>query len=189
MDSIPNELTIDTIRPEYDAMFVVEQYHVLSQWFMAVSPRHPIMFYAIQHSLLNLLEAEDTQRIGAHVKTGPHALHKAFMDFRNDIGELVEPLGAGFKPVWQGEFEGTGNRTITVLGVGENENQYVQRSAISPVDRKRDYAAIGMTHFSTFTKPSSKASGKTCADAILDDITLAFRQQRQGAYYSLRGSG
>jgi hypothetical protein len=144
---------------------------------MAVSPRHPLMFYAIQHALLNLSQAEDTRKIGAHVKTGPHALHKAFIDFRKDAGVLVEPLGAGFKPVWQGTFSGTGNRTITVVGVGENENQYVQRTAVSPSVRTRDYAAMGMTHFSKYTKPSAVPSGKTCADAILSDISSAIRSR------------
>ena len=46
-----------------DAYFVVEQYHLLSQWFMAVSPRHPIMYYAIQHSLANLVHVADTGSI------------------------------------------------------------------------------------------------------------------------------
>jgi hypothetical protein len=89
----------------------------------------------------------------------------------------VEPLGAGFKPVWEGTFSGTENRTVTVIGFGENENQYVQRTAVSPSVRKRDYVAMGMTHFSKYTKPSALASGKTCVDAILDDISSALHNK------------
>jgi hypothetical protein len=174
-DSAPNEFNADTISESDDGFFVVEQYHILSQWFMAVSPRHPLMYYAIQHSLLNLMEAEDTMKIGAHLKTGPHALHRAFIDFRRDAGAHVDPLGTGFKPVWSGQFSGTGNRTITVVGVGENENQYVQRLALDPVTRKKDYGKMGMTHFSKFTKPNTKKSGMTCLDAMLTDVTAAIK--------------
>jgi mannosyltransferase OCH1-like enzyme len=172
-DSAPNEFSADTIDPTDDGWFVVEQYHILSQWFMAVSPRHPLMYYAIHHSLLNLLEAEDTQQIGAHLKTGPHALHRAFMDFRKDAGILVDPLGTGFKPVWSGRFAGTHNRTITVVGVGENENEFVQRLAVDPIVRQKAYRAMGMTHFSKYTKPNAKKSGHTCLDAMLNDVTAA----------------
>lgn len=61
IDAVPNkfhpEHSIDLLT---DGYFVVEQYHLLSQWFMAVSPKHPIMFYAIQHSLANLIQVGDT---------------------------------------------------------------------------------------------------------------------------------
>jgi hypothetical protein len=172
-DSAPNDFSADTIDPTDDGWFVVEQYHILSQWFMAVSPRHPLMYYAIHHSLLNLLEAEDTQQIGAHLKTGPHALHRAFMDFRKDAGILVDPLGTGKKPVGSGTFSGTHNRTITVVGVGENENEFVQRLAVDPIVRQKAYRTMGMTHFSKYTKPNAKKSGHTCLDAMLNDLTAA----------------
>jgi hypothetical protein len=172
-DSAPNEFHNDTISDADDAFFVVEQYHILSQWFMAVSPRHPLMYYAVQHSLLNLLEADDTKKIGAHLKTGPHALHRAYIDFRADAGASVDPLGTGFKPVWSGKFFGTNNRSLTVVGKGENENQYVQRLAVDPIVRKVDYRKMGMTHFSKFTEPHSKKSGLTCLDAMLTDVTAA----------------
>ena len=177
-DSAPNKFSFDTIDDSDDGFFVVEQYHILSQWFMAMSPRHPLMYYAIQHSLLNLLEAEDTQQIGAHAKTGPHAMHKAYMDFRKDAGEIIDPLGPGFKPVRSGVFTGSQNRTIRVVGVGENENEYVQRLAITASVRKRDYKKMGMTHFSKFTASNGgRRSGSTCLGAMLSHTFAAISKR------------
>ena len=177
-DSAPNKFSFDTIDDSDDGFFVVEQYHILSQWFMAMSPRHPLMYYAIQHSLLNLLEAEDTQQIGAHAKTGPHAMHKAYMDFRKDAGEIIDPLGPGFKPVRSGVFTGSQNRTIKVVGVGENENEYVQRLAITASVRKRDYKKMGMTHFSKFTASNGgRRSGSTCLGAMLSHTFAAISKR------------
>lgn len=179
-DSSPNFKEFSpstTISPSDDGFFVVEQYHILSQWFMAVSPRHPLMYYAIQHSLLNLMQAEDTIRIGAHVKTGPHALHRAYIDFRKDAGVIVDKLGTGSKPVWSGTFAGTNNRSVTVVGKGENENQYITRLAINPSIRKRDYRKMGMVHFSKYTSSStrttSKISNVTCYEKMLENSLSA----------------
>jgi hypothetical protein len=64
LDAVPARFDPETsIEANDDAFFVVEQYHLLSQWFMAVSPRHPLMFYAVHHSLANLLHAKDTGSI------------------------------------------------------------------------------------------------------------------------------
>jgi hypothetical protein len=177
-DSAPNKFSFDTIDDSDDGFFVVEQYHILSQWFMAVSPRHPLVYYAIQHSLLNLLAAEDTQQIGAHAKTGPHALHEAYMDFRKDAGAIIDPLGPGFKPVRSGVFTGSQNRTIKVVGVGENENEYVHRLAITASIRKKDYKKMGMTHHSKFTaSDGGKKSGSTCLGAMLSHTFAAISKR------------
>jgi hypothetical protein len=40
--------------------FVVEIWGLLSQYFMAILPCHPLMFYAIQENLVSLLYAHDT---------------------------------------------------------------------------------------------------------------------------------
>jgi hypothetical protein len=177
-DSAPNKFSFDTIDDSDDGFFVVEQYHILSQWFMAVSPRHPLMYYAIQHSLLNLLGAEDTQQIGAHAKTGPHALHKAYMDFRKDAGAIIDPVGPGFKPVRSGLFTGSQNRTIKVVGVGENENEFVQRLAIKHSVRMKDYKKMGMTHFSKFiASHGGKKSGSTCLGAMLSHTFAAINKR------------
>lgn len=147
-----------------DALFVVEQYHLLSQWFMAVSPRHPLMFYAIQISLWNLLAAPDTGSISAAMYTGPHALHAAYIQFRKDAGAMVDTATKGNKPVWSGHFVGTFNRSVTVLGEASNQNKYVNRDVLGG-KKKRQYEKMGMRHFQDDKK---FASGMSCTRAILE---------------------
>jgi hypothetical protein len=168
-DSAPARFNESTIKPADDAFFVVEKDHVLSQWFMAASPRHPVIFYAIQMTLQNLLDVEDTFDRIAYLRSSAEALHVAFTRFRRDANVLVDPIGAGMKPVWGGTFEGTNNRTITVVGRSEDESEYVQRMAVDAFTRKRDYVRMGMSHFS-FMDRKAKKSGESCYDAILADI-------------------
>lgn len=162
-----------TIEDTDDGFFVVEQYHVLSQWFMAMSPRHPLMYYAIQTTLQNLLDAQDLLKLGAPFVSGPHALHQAYTIFRRHAGVTVAPIRAGNKPVWNGTFVGTHNRSIRVVGIGQNENEYVQRMAVSAIDKAQDYRTMGMTHFSNYMKPKAKMSGQSCLDAMLADVMTA----------------
>jgi len=167
-DTAPNEFDEHTIARSDDGFFVVEQYSLLSQYFMAVSPKHPIMYYAVQRSLINLLQASDTLNMGAAVKTGPHALHKALQDFQWDVGILVDPMMAGAKPVKAGLYHGSQNRSIRVVGSSKNENEYVHRLAMKPAERWRGYRQMNMKHFSEYTGAKAKKSGMSCMAAILN---------------------
>jgi len=158
IDTKPNLLNATTITSKDDGFFVVEQYHMLSQYFMAVSPRHPIMFYTIHHVLSVLLDANDVGTLYAPQVTGPHALNKGFQYFMADKGIVVTDGGVGYKPAKAGLWVGTDDRSITVAGVGENENEYVHREYIKRRKKMQNYHALGMEHF---TKEMSK-SDKSC---------------------------
>lgn len=182
LDAVPAKFDPETsIGSDDDAFFVVEQYHLLSQWFMAVSPRHPIMFYAVHHSLANLLKAADTgtipgmkfmshrcciqaliASIEAPLFTGPHALHSAYRDFRRDGGDYIETAVPGNKPVEAGRFVGTNNRTITIVGVASNQNEIVNRDVLKGT-KLREYAKMGMRHFQDDKKI---ATGTSCLHSV-----------------------
>lgn len=144
VDGVPAKRTPALLQPTDDAYFVVEQYHMLCQYFIAVTPRHPLIWYAIQHALANLWRAADTGRIPAALYTGPHALHVAYTSFRKDAGRVVEETRTGIKPVWVGHFVGTYNRTVTIVGIAGNENEYIDRDVIGSLKRK-EYEKLGMT--------------------------------------------
>lgn len=166
IDAIPASFqAATTIQPEDDAFFVVEQYHLLSQWFMAASPKHPIMFYAVQQSLLGLLAAPDTGSVPAPMVTGPHALHAAFIQFRKDAGHAVDLAIPGNKPVRAGLFVGSHNRTIRVAGDAAHQNEIVNRDALGR-RKRREYESMGMRHFQDDRK---HGSGVSCAKSILDE--------------------
>jgi hypothetical protein len=59
IDATPALFNKTTITDDDDGFFVVEHSDLLSQYFMALSPRHPLMYYAIQQSLSNILRERD----------------------------------------------------------------------------------------------------------------------------------
>lgn len=163
LDAVPTKnLNVNALL-NADAFFVVEQYHLLSQWFMAVSPRHPLMFYAVQTSLAKLLQAPDTGRINAAFVTGPHALHEAFRYFRRDAGIHVDPATGNNKPVRAGHFLGTQNRSVTVVGKAEEQNEYVRRDVLGALKRN-EYRKMGIRHFQDDME--AHTSNKSCIQSL-----------------------
>ena len=136
LDSPPNHFTAKTIRPNDDAFFVVEHYGLLSQYFMAASPRHPVMYYALHVALKNLLRAEDIGRVSAPGETGPHCLHQAFQLFMNDVGIILPNLNKG--NVTAGYYRGTGGRSITAVGKAkEQSNEIIIREVVEREEKKK----------------------------------------------------
>jgi mannosyltransferase OCH1-like enzyme len=145
LDSAPNAFDPNLHLPDtVDAFFVVELYGMLSQYFMVSSPSHPLMWYAVQHSLANLLQERDTGRTAVAMKTGPHALHNAFALFRQDVGARVGHSQS--KSIEAGVYAGTRNRSVTVHGVASNSNELVIRDVLQGT-KKAQYRKMNMTHF------------------------------------------
>lgn len=166
LDTAPNAFVPDsTISPQDDALFVVEQYHMLSQYFMAVTPRHPLMWYAIQRALQNLWDLADTGKVGAAMVTGPHTLHRAFIDFRYDAGFRTDPAGVGYKPVSAGHYVGSLNYTVAVIGVGENQNEYIHRDLLGMQKKTVAYEKMNMRHFQQDKK---FPTGRSCLSTLLE---------------------
>ena len=161
IDSVPASLTPDWLE-ESDSFFVVEQYHLLSQYFIAVTPKHPLMWYAIQVSLSNLWKLSDTGAVAAAITTGPHALHQAFILFAKDGGLTIESARPGEKPVQAGTYIGTQGRSVTAVGVAERQNEIVNRDVLGNM-KKLEYSRIGMTFHQDDKK---KVMGKACFAAI-----------------------
>jgi mannosyltransferase OCH1-like enzyme len=60
IDTAPNKYNATTILPEDDGFFVVEKVRTLNEWFMAISPRHPMMYMTMNSILNNLIAIDDT---------------------------------------------------------------------------------------------------------------------------------
>jgi len=166
IDSQPTALfntTTPILQPSDDGWFVVEQFHVLSQYVMALSPRHPLMYYALHHATQKLAAQVDTAKLNAALVTGPHALHRAYQDFRKDAHVNIDPQGPGYKPVWAGVFEGTDHRSITVVGTGEHEGEFITREMLSLPLKKKQYAKMNMT---SFHDDKMEQSGQSCVSAL-----------------------
>jgi hypothetical protein len=141
------------ISDQDDAFFVVEDSGVLSQYFMAVSPRHPLMYFAALHTLRRLMEVENVGNQYAPFVTGPGALKSAFITFMGTDGTGTH------NKVLEGRYMGLGNRTVTVAGSRKTSNHYIKRYSVLPKDKKTGYARMGMVHFS---KSKDQSRNVTC---------------------------
>jgi Glycosyltransferase sugar-binding region containing DXD motif len=180
IDSIPGKEfdPVKLLAPEADAVFVVEFIGLLSQYFIAVSPRHPIMYYAVQHALRNLLWSKDTGSVHSPTMTGPHALHDAYGASRGDAGAFVSPFAPQSKPpVRAGTYAGTHNRTVTALGSSDKSDAFVQREILSRTRKQAEYDQMSMTHFSNVQKVPT---GTSCLRAVLDAYWLSPPSQKGG---------
>ena len=110
LNFIPLKFNAKMIEPLHDGYFVIdEKSGSVSPHFMAVSPKHPIMYYAVQRTLVNLLRAEDAGSISSVETMGALALQEALKEFQKDSGKKATGLHAG-------TVHGTEQRTIRIAG-------------------------------------------------------------------------
>ena len=171
LDTTPHSFDNRTITHDDDAYFVVEHYGLLSQYFMAASPRHPLMFLAIQNALQRILSATDVGGVPSHSLTGPWTLHAAFRNFLghtqhgNDVIPLRKGHGAG--GVLAGRYQNSANRSVTVQGErGERSDDIIYRESIDHSSKVTEYATMGMKHYR-----HTKATKKNCIQTLYEEQT------------------
>jgi mannosyltransferase OCH1-like enzyme len=166
LDSVPNSWTPDYVLPEDDAMFVVEHYDAPSQYWMAVSPKHPILYFAVHHALAKLLAVQEVGTMDAALVTGPFALLDALTWFMRDVGISVG------KPVVEGLYQGRYNRTVRIIGQGrQKSNRIITRDKHGPQLKKKIYNHhMNMTHFSQMQR-TWRAMNRTCL-SVFYDVTI-----------------
>jgi Glycosyltransferase sugar-binding region containing DXD motif len=156
VDSRPNAFNATTITTDDDAFFVIEneiKIGMPSQWFMAASPRHPMMYTTMQVILANLINLKDVGDFPIVWTTGPGAVNDAFRRF----------LGRNMSPLVAGTYMGPHDRSVTIAGsVDADQNDYVIKNIYMSIEslRRPDkdiheakhevYQAMGMAHHSTF---------------------------------------
>lgn len=171
IDTAPNLFNDSSITDDHDSFFVIEQYHMLSQYFMAASPHHPVMFYAIHHALANIIKHSKDERFDAALITGPHTLHQGFQSFMSDVGIRIVSFQKGALPVHSGTFVGTQGRSVTAVGVASNQNEYVEREKIRRPEKIKEYGKMKMTHFWEDAKIPLR---KSCLAILLEEEQLRF---------------
>lgn len=161
IDNAPGKLwTSDTIKDDDDAFFVIETLGVLSQYFMAVSPKHPLMYLAIHQSLHRLLAVDHVGKQNIPVVTGPGALKVAFKYFMRTQEMLDDeeqrlwkqnnPNGKRYGRVSSGKYYGVGDRSVTIAGTKETGSELVVRGSVD--GKSEGYEKMGMIHFSRIAK-------------------------------------
>ena len=135
----PKFLNGDVIQDDDDSWFVVESLGIMSQYFMAASPRHPFIHIALIQLFERLLQVDNIQKQYVPSVTGPGTIKSAMMIFRNDkVNEKVK----------RGKYFGWDGRSITVEGARGHSHTYVRRESVSGIHKRGGYTAMGMKHFS-----------------------------------------
>lgn len=158
IDNAPAKFNGETILDTDDAFFVIERSGILSQYFFAARPRHPIFYLYIQEMLRRLLSTNDvTYQIVSYV-TGPGALRMAFNHFMKGQGPNP-PYEKPRSKYWYPEadlYTGLYNFTVRAVGDKEDSDEYVARDIIP--DKHLIYERMNMTYFRELPKIESKLS-------------------------------
>ena len=153
IDNAPGVLFVENlIADDDDSFFVIESFGVLSQYFMAASPRHPLMYLSVLHTLHRLLEVENIGMQYVPFVTGPGALKNAFISFMEAKGTKT------YHKVRPGSYTGIANRTVRAVGTRATSNYYVKRNSLPGKEKSDGYAAMGMKHFSKSGEPQRNKS-------------------------------
>lgn len=141
IDTIPTNRFHGLMQDQDEAFFVIEHYNLLSQYFMAAAPRHPVMFYAVHISLNNVMHAT-LGTLDASAETGPSALHSAFQMFLQDVDQTIEKY-----KVTEGFYVGTRNSTIRAVGKKGRPDSIIERNSIQFELKLKGYEQMGMTYY------------------------------------------
>lgn len=161
---------LHTIKADDDAFFIVEKDRMLSQYWMAVSPKHPLMYIVLQVSIANLLLLDDTGANNPVKVTGPAALREAFSLFlRGNRINSRATIDMTEKDLLAGNYTGTLNRRVRVVGSAENPNELVIREAIDSKVKKELYTTMRMAHFTSQTR---NMTYKSCLRTIIEKKTV-----------------
>ena len=144
------------IDDDVDAWFVVERIGAPSQYFMASSPKHPLLYVALMVTMKNILTIPSLQATYVAQVSGPTALKEASIIFLGRHQHMIKDMdlnGRGGnlnRKIWMGSagtYVGIQNRTVTVVGSQLTTNDYIHRESIHPFDKRDAYVAMGMKHF------------------------------------------
>jgi hypothetical protein len=111
-----------------EAFFVVESSGILSQYFMAAAPHHPLMHLLVQKIIQRLYNLIQVDHQYVPRSTGPGALKHAFIAFMDDAGENFWDGGLfgncntktkrQFEEVSKAAYTGWDTRIVRVAGKG-----------------------------------------------------------------------
>jgi hypothetical protein len=158
LDLIPLTFNAKMIEPLDDGFFVIdEKSGSVSPRFMAVSPNHPIMYYAVQRTLINLLRAEDLGHVSSVETIGALALQEALKEFQKDLGKKATGLHAG-------TVDGTKQRTIRIAGELKGSDGFFKSVFQTEVGMIQEYEKMGR---------SNQNNKQNCFRSILEQTSAA----------------
>ncbi|CAJ1932754.1 unnamed protein product [Cylindrotheca closterium] len=140
VNSMPDNFHFQTLQKDDDAIFIFDAASQrMNTTFMASSPKHPVMYYAIQHTLLRILTAENIASPDLVYQTGPEALQKALEQFSREDDE--EQDWSRSLPRMVKGVEDQEGRSAKVIS---SEEKYATPIFISPAGKVKEFGKMGV---------------------------------------------
>lgn len=169
IDSFPNSFNETLIHDEDDGFFLLDRDSILSQWFIAVSPKHPLMYYAIMETVTNVMRSRDPGIINPVAMSGPIALHNAMVNFMADAGVKVRVLRNqdSERPLNASVYVGAGGRSLRVVGDSAKTDEYIQRDLWDGSKQRNalklaEYEKMGMEHWNVLYSKRRNELKRNC---------------------------
>jgi hypothetical protein len=136
----PDKFNDNTLQPEDDAFFVIDPRYIPGEWFMAISPRHPIMYMTVTSILQQQFKDERGGFDPVVWKTdwwkqSPGVINKGLQIFTRGRMPYPEP----------GLHKGTEDRSVRLVKETKDSYEYVSRNLIK--DKLNLYEKMNMTDF------------------------------------------
>lgn len=159
-----------------DAFFLQERGGWLSQFFFAVAPKHPLMFYAVHDVLHEMHGVADTGTFYVPATTGPGATKRAFLRFMNINSWSSDEDKARYSKPVKGVYRGvaTPDWTVTVEGSRSTGHLWLQRDALGGPTKVEGWKLMNITNYQDLNKAPT---GKSCQ-------TLLYEKYKPGNAYS-----
>ena len=176
VDNQPSAFNGNSIDKDDQTFFVVESLGVMSQYFMASEPKHPLMYLLVQRIMKQVMDVTNLKKHRPAQVTGPGALKNAMIEFMNKVNDQGDDKDVyeTFQRVKEGVYTGMGNATVRVLGEKEKPNHWVHRDYLGRKQKNNLYDQMNMTHFS-LKRDTGPIEG--CVQRIYRDLVAPRRKR------------
>jgi hypothetical protein len=165
IDNSPRKFKGSTISPDDDSFFVVEQLGIMSQFFLASSPKHPLMIHALNYGIQKLQKSINVMVNNPATKTGPGAIKHGFIRFQGAVG--IDTGGYIPAGIYEGAEEPSSERRYcTVLGTKSKAKEYIDRYGLSNKKKHEYFQAANMSSYLHLVKKFPKAGRISCKKHI-----------------------
>lgn len=149
LNSYPNLFNMTYIKVDDDGFFLLENgTNMLSTLVMAVSPRHPVMYYAVQRSLSNILQMHQKVTYDPRQVVGELVLNQAVKDFLSDSRTRRVFRNDEAHRVSEGLYNGIHDRSIRIAGWSSVDDvAIVSPIFINPIRIQNEFDKIGLKNW------------------------------------------
>ena len=179
LDTAPNldNFHETTITNDMDALFVMDRLGSPSQWFMAVSPKHPLIYNSIVFLMRNMITFRGGE-FRVVFMTGPGVIAQGFHAFHHFAKTQYEVEAGTYYHDYGTTLDSDNNnnpqdlnRSVTILGDRHKENEYIVRvipSVLNENTKDEIYQTTNMTHLTKM----NHYRNQSCLEALYQRVVL-----------------